>query len=178
MRGWLILVLGLFAMNAAAEDFTPRTLEHTGFANVLAESGKILIAGQPDENGLARAKAEGVTRIVNLRTPAEMSARDAPDEAAASKALGLDYVQIPLGGEDAPFTPAAVEQFAEAVESADGKVLLHCRSGRRASYLWAAWLVKYKGVPVHEAVDLARQVNFGTLPLEELLGKKLTITTE
>jgi protein tyrosine phosphatase (PTP) superfamily phosphohydrolase (DUF442 family) len=89
------------------------------------------------------------------------------------------YVHIPLGGPDTPYTPAAVEKFASALQNANGKVLLHCTVGWRASHMWAAYLVKHKGLTEAEAIKQASAINFtgytppnGMLPIDGLLGRK------
>jgi uncharacterized protein (TIGR01244 family) len=97
------------------------------------------------------------------------------DEAAVLKELGVNYVHIPLGGPDTPYTPEAVEKFAKAFEGANTKVLLHCTVAWRASHMWAAYLVKHKGVAREEAVKQATAINFGGYPqggtpLDGLLG--------
>jgi uncharacterized protein (TIGR01244 family) len=126
--------------------------------------------------------ANGVKTVINLRTQREMDNRQQVpyDEAAVAKELGINYVHIPLGGPDTPYTPEAVEKFAAALDKADGKVLLHCTVGWRASHMWAAYLVKHKGVPEAEAIKQAQAINFGgytspnggALPIDGLLGKK------
>jgi hypothetical protein len=48
--------------------------------------------------------ARRVTAVVNLRTPREMGSREvAPfDDAALLAELGIEYVWIPLGGDEHP----------------------------------------------------------------------------
>jgi len=168
----LILLPGLIALSAIADVPHPRAIDNRNFDGLYAV-GDIFVAGQPRPDGLAWAKQQGVVRVINLRTPDEMKKEG--DEAGAAASLGLDYVSIPVGGDDHPFTPAAVEQFAAALDGIDGKVLLHCRSGNRASHLWAAWMVRHRGLSVPDAIDAARQMNFGSFPIEGFLGEKLVI---
>jgi protein tyrosine phosphatase (PTP) superfamily phosphohydrolase (DUF442 family) len=68
-----------------------------------------------------------------------------------------------------------VSRFAEAVEQADGKVLLHCTVAWRASHLYAAYLNQYMGLSLQEAVTAVQSINFGTLPLQGFLGETLEI---
>jgi uncharacterized protein (TIGR01244 family) len=121
--------------------------------------------------------AKGIKTIVNLRTQREMDNRQQVpyDEAALAKELGVSYVHIPLGGPDTPYTPEAVEKFAKAFESANSKVLLHCTVAWRASHMWAAYLVKYKGFTVEEAKRHGTAINLGGYaaggsPIDSLLG--------
>lgn len=176
----LILATVCFSAGAVFADSDvqpPQKLDSTGFRDVLAKSGNVYISGQPEEASFARLKEKGVITIVNLRTDREMNDRDIVpfDEQAAVEGLGLNYVHIPLGGDAHPYTPAALVQFAAAVESAEGDVLLHCTVAWRASHMWASYLVQYKGLSPDEAIAHARDINFGQLPIEKLLNKDMTL---
>ena len=157
---------------AASMEPLPETLDVEGFQAVLAMAGDVYIAGQPSREAIDWLEAQGVTTVVNLRTQPEMANRERVpfDEAAVLDSIGLEYVHIPLGGEENPYTPDAVDRFAEAVDAAEGKVLLHCTVGWRASHMWAAYLVRYRGMDLNEAIAHGRAINLGTTPVEELLG--------
>ena len=139
--------------------------------------GRVFIAGQPSEAALKRFKELGVTAVVCLRTPKETDDRATVpfDEAAAVSALGLEYVHIPLGGTDYPYTPAAVERFAQVVAKHRGPVLLHCTVAWRASYLWTAYLIRYGGLDLDAALVRGRAIAIGRDPLEELLGRPVKL---
>src|SRR4030081_403679 len=118
----------------------PVALETHGlFQDKFARVGDdVFISGQPTERALRDLRAQGVTTVVNLRTPEEMSTRVPFDEAALVKNLGMEYVYVPVrGNAEFPYSPAAVKSFAAAMSSAKGKVLLHCTVAWRASHLWA-----------------------------------------
>jgi uncharacterized protein (TIGR01244 family) len=127
-------------------------------------------------------KSRGVTTIVNLRTPPEM-ARVGFDEAALAAQLGMTYVYLPVRGDSAmPYAPETVARFAKAMESANGKVALHCTVAWRASHLWAAYLIKYRGLDVPSALANARAINLadndtrmmtGRQPVEAFLNQDL-----
>jgi protein tyrosine phosphatase (PTP) superfamily phosphohydrolase (DUF442 family) len=89
--------------------------------------------------------------------------------------LDMKYVHIPQGGTGTPYSPEALDTVASTLSSAKGKVLLHCTVAWRASHMFAAYLIKYKGFSVSKAVDYAKAINFGDLPLEGLLNKKMII---
>jgi uncharacterized protein (TIGR01244 family) len=153
----------------------PEKLEVEGFQAVLASAGDVYVGGQPSREALDWLKSEGVTTVVNLRTQPEMDNRD---RVPYDEAAGLEYVHIPLGGEDAPYTPEALARFAEAVAASEGKVLLHCTVGWRASHMWVAYLVRHRGMELNEAVAHGEAINLGTLPIEGLLGAELTFAIE
>ncbi len=157
----------------------PVTLDPAGLfqAKFVSVGDDMFIGGQPTEKALRDLRASGVTTVVNLRMPEEM-ARVGFDEAALAKQLGMRYVPIPMNGTPQnPFEPKALDTFAAAMASADGKVLLHCTIAWRASHLWAAYLIRDRNVPVATALSQARQVNLmddmrmsQQQPLEGFLG--------
>jgi uncharacterized protein (TIGR01244 family) len=163
----------------------PALLDTTGmFQAKFARLGDdIFIGGQPTEKALRELKAQGVTVVVNLRTPEEMKSAVKFDEPALIQGLGMRYVYIPMrGNPEFPYSPDAVAKFAEAVRSANGKVLLHCTIAWRASHLWAAYLIKERGVPVEAALANARAINLmdtmrmgnsGRQPVEDFLNQSL-----
>jgi uncharacterized protein (TIGR01244 family) len=148
-----------------------------GVQQRLFRDGRVFIAGQPSEQALERFKALGVTVVVNLRTQREMDNRQAVpfDEPATLAKLGLEYVHIPLGGDDNPWTPAAVERFAQALEKHRGPVLLHCTVAWRASYMWTAYLIRYGGLDLDAALARGRAIGIGRDPIEELLGRPVRL---
>ena len=119
----------------------------------------------------------GVTAVVNLRTTVEMDDRDRVpfDEASLVKALGLEYVHIPLGGEDHPYTPEAVARFADVLERHGELVLLHCTVAWRASYMWSAYLISEQGYDLDGALARGEAMGIGELPIEGLLGRPLVL---
>ncbi len=162
----------------------PVALDTRGlFQDKLARVGDdVFISGQPTEQGLRGLRDQGVTTVVNLRSPPEM-ARVPFDEAAVVKQLGMEYVYLPMRGTaELPYSPAAVKSFAAAMSNAKGKVLLHCTIAWRASHLWAAYLIQYRNVPVATALQQARMINLmdgmrmdgDQQPVEAFLGRSLT----
>jgi uncharacterized protein (TIGR01244 family) len=138
----------------------------------------MFIGGQPTEKAIRELRTQGVTTIVNLRMPEEM-ARVGFDEAVLAQELGIRYVHIPMRGTpENPYGPKQLDAFAAAMASADGNVLLHCTIAWRASHLWAAYLIRERGIPVEAALRHARQINLmddrrmtnGSQPLEGFLG--------
>ena len=157
----------------------PVNLDTTGMfqAKFVSVGDDMFIGGQPTEKAIRELKAKGVTTIVNLRMPEEMT-RVGFDEAALAKELGIKYVHIPMRGTpENPYGPKQLDTFTEAMASADGKVLLHCTVAWRASHLWAAYLIRERKVPVATALAQTRQINLmddmrmgDQQPLEGFLG--------
>jgi uncharacterized protein (TIGR01244 family) len=163
----------------------PVVLDTTGMfqAKFVRLGDDIFIGGQPTEKALRDLKAQGVTVVVNLRSPQEMKSAVKFDEPALIQQLGMRYVYLPMRGTaELPYSPDALARFAEAVSSANGKVLLHCTIAWRASHLWAAYLIKDRGVPVETALANARAINLmdtmrmgsgGRQPVEDFLNQSL-----
>ena len=161
----------------------PVVLDNAGmFQDKYARVGDdFFIAGQPTEKGLREMKAQGVTTIVNLRSPSEME-RIGFDEAKLIADLGMKYVYLPVRGDaQFPYTPETLAKFTEAMRSAEGKVLLHCTVAWRASHLWGAYLIQ-QGVSDADALKHARAINLmdehrmdasGRQPIELFLGRKV-----
>lgn len=151
-----------------------------GFSGRIYRDGRVFIAGQPDREALLALPARGVTAVINLRTAKEMgdTSKVAFDEAALVDSLALEYVQIPLGGKDNPYEPAAVDSFAAALDRHDGPVLLHCASGVRASHMWAAYLVRHQGWDVTAAYARGEAIGISRSPFSRLLDLKLKVVPE
>jgi uncharacterized protein (TIGR01244 family) len=159
----------------------PVELDTTGMfqAKFFKVGDDVFIGGQPTQRALRELKQQGVTTVVNLRTPEEM-ARIGFDEAALVKELGMRYVFIPMrGNAEFPYSPQSLKDFEAAMKSADGKVLLHCTIAWRASHMWAAYLIDARKVPVATALEQTRLINLmdnhrmdgDKQPLELFLGR-------
>jgi uncharacterized protein (TIGR01244 family) len=194
-RGALAVALALGTRAAQAQHLTgarpiamlpaPVQLDTTGMfqAKFVKLGDDIFIGGQPTEKALREMKAQGVTTVVNLRSPEEMKTAVKFDEPALIQQLGMRYVYLPMRGTtELPYSPDAVAKFADAVRSANGKVLLHCTIAWRASHLWAAYLIKERSVPIDTALANARAINLmdsmrmgrsGRQPVEDFLNQTL-----
>jgi uncharacterized protein (TIGR01244 family) len=186
VSGAVVLAASAFAQQGAASapvvdidrsGLPVEVKDIEGVQQRLFRDGRVFIAGQPSEQAFERFKALGVTVVVNLRTQREMDNRQAVpfDEPALLAKLGLEYVHIPLGGDDNPWTPAAVERFAQVLDRHRGPVLLHCTVAWRASYMWAAYLIRYAGLDLGAAMARGRAIGIGRDPLEELTGRQLRV---
>jgi len=159
-------------------DALPRSLKgFDGEIRGLWRDGRVLIGGQPDESAFDRFQKMGVTAVVNLRSIVEMNDREKVpfDEAAVVAGLGMEYVHIPLGGDDHPYTPQAVDSLADVLKHHDGPVLIHCTVAWRASYLWAAYLVKEQGFSLDEAMARGEAMAISDLPIEGLIGRQVQL---
>lgn len=109
----------------------------------------------------------GVTLIVNNRPDGEEPGQpsSAELEAAASTA-GLEYRHIPVAG---GFNLDDVLAMAEALETAEGQVLVFCRSGTRSTFLWALARSE-RGAPADELAARAAAAGYDLAPIAAYLG--------
>lgn len=137
--------------------------------------GPLHISGQPSRAALEAFRDMGVTLVVNLRGPREMDDRDEVpfDEAALLGELGMEYVWLPLSTPEHPYEPRVVDEFAVALASHDGPVLLHCTVAWRASLVWGAYLVRHRGMSLEEAIEHAGAIVSMDVPLGLLLGREV-----
>jgi uncharacterized protein (TIGR01244 family) len=99
-------------------------------------SERFLASPQIAPGDIAEARDLGVTLVINNRPEGEAPDQTAgPDIAAAARAAGLDYRAIPV--DHSGLSEAQVEEMADALAAAQGKVLAYCRSGTRSTFLWA-----------------------------------------
>ena len=151
--------------------------EPEGFQARIFRDGRVFIAGQPSEEALTKIKELGVTAVVNLRTQLEMDDRERVpfDEAAAAAKLGLEYVHLPIGGDDQPWRPEVIDGLADVLARHKGPVLLHCTVAWRASYVWTAYLIRELGLPLDEALARGEAIALDESPLGDLLGRRVKL---
>jgi len=172
-----LLISTLVLLSACA---TTRTPEAPSTAPVSAfdkarEFDRIVVAGQPTLDDLKSLKERGITRVFNLRGVEEMKPEAIGfDEAAELAALGIDYRNHPIDKPEA-YTPELLDAFAKQVEAGDGRILLHCTVGWRASNVYAAYAMKYLGKSPDEAAHLLAAVGGWPLTLERLTGEQLAV---
>ncbi|MBR9999208.1 MAG: hypothetical protein KFF73_09565 [Cyclobacteriaceae bacterium] len=141
----------------------------------LYEAGDFFLAGQPEKGTYDTLYSLGLKMVINIRTEEEMEihALEAYDEKDYVREIGLDYIQVPIGG-PAGFTPEAIAEIDKALKKTRGRVLIHCRTAGRATLAWMAWLIQYHDHSIDQAVDLGKNAHF-SFPLEDLLGYPVTM---
>ena len=154
----------------SADPSLPVAIGDEPFVPVYAD-GDVLVSGQPSEALLQELADEGVTVLINCRTAGE--AASVPfAQAALAKRLGMNFVEIPLGGNEG-FAPEDVAALKSALASRKGgRALLYCASGGRAVTLWIAHLVVNEGLTLEVAQERARTAGMlRRSGLERLLGQ-------
>ena len=130
---------------------------------------QVLVADSPmHPDDMADAAARGVTLAVNNRPDGEESDQlSAAQLEAAAGAAGLAYLHIPIEG---ALSGDKVAALSAAMQGAEGRVLLFCRSGTRSCYLWAMARAK-DGMPLTLIDGNARRAGYDVTPLNPWLRR-------
>ncbi|MEI8281259.1 MAG: sulfur transferase domain-containing protein [Armatimonadota bacterium] len=175
----LVIATSIVASLSLAMDVPkltfPIKVDKLGYLAGIWDAGSCYVAGQPTEDALRKLAKEGVKTVICFRGHDEMNDRKVVsfDEAALLKELGMNYVHIPLGSPD-DYTPAKVEEFAKALGKADGKVLVHCTVGWRASLMWTSYLHQFQKQSLDDSIKAGEAMNMGANRVAALLGVEMT----
>jgi uncharacterized protein (TIGR01244 family) len=140
-------------------------------ADIRADAGILdgkqwISTGQPDKEILTLARDAGFVAVVDLRGQGEDRGLDEPVEV---KALGMEYVSLPVAGPgDVTFENAA--RLDSLLGQFDGPVLLHCASGNRVGAL-VALRASAAGASDDEAVALGKAA--GLTRLESVVLERM-----
>jgi uncharacterized protein (TIGR01244 family) len=129
--------------------------------NYISVNDQYATAGQPSEEQLQAAAAEGFKTVINLAT---INPRySLPDEGASARALGMTYHHIPVEW-DRP-TDADFKSFEAAMQAAPrDKTLIHCAANYRATAFYGLYAMKHLGWSKAEAEKLRAPVWKGDKP--------------
>lgn len=132
----LAILCGFAALTAAQEMGTQ------AIYNYRKVDERHATAGQPTEDQLKAAAAEGYETIINLAT---IDPRySLKDEGAVAASLGMKYRHIPVPW-DHP-SDADFAAFEQAMQTAgEGKTLVHCAANFRATAFYALYAMKHLG---------------------------------
>ena len=138
--------------------------------NSSAFGSRVYFAGQPSQTDLAEYARLGVKTVVNFRMPAEME-KLGFDEAAAAKAAGMKYVNVPFSG--MPSDGDLAKIYTELNKSGEGKVLMHCASSNRVGVAWASFRGAEHGLSAEAALSEGKAAGLKSPALEKLTREKL-----
>jgi uncharacterized protein (TIGR01244 family) len=127
---------------------------------------RTLVSGQIQPADVGDLKESGVTMIVCNRPDGEEPGQPTAAEIERSAdQSGLQFRHVPI---IRGIGPSDVEMVQEALEAADGKVLLYCRSGNRSSLAWAV-ARRGQGASVEEVTRAVTEAGHDISPVEHLL---------
>lgn len=137
MRVIALTILCSIAAVTAAQDMGTQTIN-----NFRKVDERHATAGQPTEEQLKAAAAEGYETVINLATLDPR--RSLKDEGGLAASLGMQYRHIPV-----PWDRPGDEHFAafeQAMQAAgEGKTLIHCAANFRATAFYSLYAMKHLG---------------------------------
>lgn len=169
--------LVLAAITAVALPGCTRSLYEASFAPAMAvagwdgvknltHDGGVYFGGQPTADAFRTAQQRGIKVVVNLRSDQEMMALDF-DEPALVRALGMEYVAIPITPDT--FSTEDADRLKDELGKTQGPVLIHCASSNRVGALWAMYLRRHRGVAENDAIELGRRAGLRSEALIETI---------
>ena len=127
---------------------------------------RTLVSGQIQPADVAQLKESGVTMVVCNRPDGEEAGQPTAAEIErAAEEAGLQFRHVPI---IRGIGPADVEMVQDALEAAEGKVLLYCRSGNRSSLAWAL-ARRGQGASIEEVSRAVTEAGHDITPVEHLL---------
>ena len=153
------LMLSVAVVAAGAQK-----IEKPGIINY-TKVDAVVACGATDTAALEGLKNDGFKAIINLRLATEQGA-NLEENAAKAKALGLNYISLPLNGQSPD--PKVVDAFLAAVaNTANQPVFIHCGSASRVGAVWMVKRVLQDGWPVEKALEEAKMIGLRSEPLEK-----------
>lgn len=131
----------------------------------------MISGGQPSPEELTALRDAGYKTVMNLRNPDEPGVGN---EAEVVDGLGMTYVSLPIDGA-ASLTRENVEAFAEALESVEYPLAIHCGSGNRIGAMFALKAFWLDGKAADEALQIGRDA--GMTRLEGAVTKIVSTET-
>lgn len=116
----------------------------------------LYVGGQISEQDFEEFKKVGIKTIINNRPDNEEPGQLTSEHAnALALKHGINYHYLPMANGQ-PLPETLVSDFKTALESSDGGVLAHCRSGMRSSFLWALGQIPTGEITVDSAIEKAQ----------------------
>lgn len=120
-------------------------------------SDKLHIVAQPTQADINYARTLGIVGIINNRPDGEEPGQpEMAESRAAAEGQGLRYWHIPIV--PGQITLEQVRAFQDALASANGPVLAHCKTGTRSASLYAIGQVLDGRMAKDELVPFGRSL--------------------
>lgn len=136
--------------------------------SVVFSEGKLFLGAQPTREDLEALKAQGVKRVINLRTLQEGDV--VGKERLWLKQLDVEFIHFPISGSD--INVSASQKLSSLLDQSEGvPTLLHCASGNRVGALLAIAYYQGKDVSIEEALEYGKKRGLRSLEsqVEQLL---------
>lgn len=134
-----------------------------GVVNACQAAPGIVTGGQPGKEHLEALKAAGTALVIDLREPMEPRSVDEPATVAA---LGMEYLNLPVGPHS--MNDAVIDSLRAALARTEGKpVLVHCASANRVGGALIPWFMLDQGMEEEDAIDAAMRIGLRSAELME-----------
>lgn len=153
----VVALVAVASLAAAAEPTLKADLKSVVETGQVAPVEGLTTAGQPDAAAFRVFAEQGYKAVIDLRTEGEDRGLD---EAAVVSGLGMEYVNLPITGDDITFAKA--DELADLLSQYEGPVLLHCGSANRVGALLALDKVA-KGMDAETAIEEGRLAGLSSL---------------
>ena len=161
--------LTVLVVSAAAVAGAQEKMDRAGITNFTKVDAVVACGGATETAALEGLKNDGFKAVINLRQASENGA-NIDENSARAKALGLNYIHLPLNGQ-APDNKI-VDQFLAAVaDKSNQPVYIHCGAASRVGAVWMIKRVLQDGWPVEKATEEAKFIGLRGAPLEQFALK-------
>ena len=150
---WLELFVALLLADGSLAGARERGVPPSeGIVNFGKVNDRLYRGAQPDALGISNLKKLGIKTILDLRKTNEVWAV----EAAAARANGITYTNLPMKGYGRP-TPEQVMQALAIIETLPAPVFVHCRHGcDRTGTIIACYRIRREQWSGEQALQEAR----------------------
>ncbi|MBT4738976.1 MAG: hypothetical protein HOH20_10270 [Rhodospirillaceae bacterium] len=166
-----VAICAVFTLSACATDapLSQVDLALLDLVNPKVVDRHVVSGGQPSITDLAALKQKGFGTVISLRTEGEDPGYD---EAAEAEALGLTYINIPVGVETGLDLETA-QLLRSTIAQSKAPALVHCGSGNRVGALYAIGAFEIDGKSLEEALAIGRDAGLTRLEpkVREILGQ-------
>lgn len=164
----LLLALALTLCGSTAATATPAETVLAGLPHVAFPAPHRVAAGRLQASDIAALKHAGIRQVIDLSVDSETPAFD---EAAAMRAAGIGYHNLPIHGAG-DLTRSNVEQFDRLLRDAgDQPTLVHCASSNRVGAMIALRAALVHGQSTGAALAEGRR--WGLKSLEPAVRERL-----
>ena len=158
-----LVVLGMVGLlgqvsaeiSAQQKKAEPQKVESAKLGNTknVHRAGNLWFAGQFTQADIEKIKAEGIERVISLRTDGEIDW----DEKKALEAAGIQFTSIPFRSPES-LNVAVFDSVRKHLKSKDKKILFHCGSAHRVGGVWLPYRVLDEKVPLKTALKEAEKI--------------------
>lgn len=160
---WLALAMSVSAVAATPEDAAMAELPHVAFP-----APHRVASGRLQAGDIATLKRAGIRQVIDLSLDSETPGFD---EAAAVRAAGIGYHNLPIRG-TGDLTQAKVAQFNRLLlDAGDQPTLVHCASSNRVGAMIALRAALIDGRSTESALAEGRR--WGLKSLEPAVRERL-----